>query len=519
MKLLMRAAVGALVIGAGFTTTPAFAQDAGVDVGADILQLLVDEGLVSREKAQVLLDKAQEAARRRQATVAAAAPAPNTVDVGYVPEIVKEQLRQEIRAEVVKQAKEERWMAPNSAPAWLDKITIDGDFRLRYQGEYFGDDNFPFFPDVQAINNAGGVSDAAGFPLLNSTVNRHRLRYQARLGVKAQITPKVKVGIRLASGNDSGAISTNETLGDYFDKDAIWIDRAFIQISPLPGLDLVGGRMENPFYSTDLVWDADINPEGVAAVGRHTFDVAWKPEIFATAGAFPLQERARDDDDRWLYAGQIGADFAPSEQTRFSLAVAYYDYTNVQSRKNPAGGSRIYDYTAPPVISNGNSVFNIRTDGTTTLAGLASDYDLLNVTGSLTLRQFDPVEVKITADYVRNLAFDKDEIYLLRGSSTGVAPGDTGWQLKVDVGAATVRKLNDWQISLAYKYLETDAVLDIFTDSDFGLGGTDNEGFVLKATYGIYDNTSVGLTWLSTRSIARPPFDVDVLQLNLNSRF
>jgi hypothetical protein len=497
---------------------PSAAAQTTEDVGVEILQLLVEEGVIPAEKANAILGRAREAAAmRKQAEAPAGA---GTVDVPYIPEVVRLQIRDEIKQEVMAEAKTQGWVAPNSLPGWVSRISLDGDFRLRYQGEYFDDGNFPLFPDVGAINRSGGVTTADGFPLLNTTENRHRLRYRARLGLKAKLTDQVLVGVRLASGNDAGAVSTNETMGDYFEKDAIWIDRAYVQVTPFEGVSLIGGRMPNPFFSTDLVWDTDVNPEGVAlSLGYDGFsEMPFAPRPFLVAGAFPLVERGIDDNDRWLYAGQVGLEAEPMDDLSVKVAATYYDFQNVQSRLNPPDGSRLNDFTAPPALSNGNSVFNIRTDGLTTLAGLASKYELLNLTGQLTYRGFDPIMVRLTGDYVKNLAFDKGEIDRLRGEA-GVPPGDTGWQARVTVGHEQVKQRNEWQVSAGFKRLETDAVMDIFTDSDFGLGGTDVEGYVLEAVYGVYDNTSISLNWFSTNSIDRPPLGVDVLQLNLNTQF
>lgn len=509
-------AAASLATGLVAAPAAAYAQSTD-DIGVEILQLLVDEGLLPREKAQELMARAKNAAELRRQREAPATP--GVIDVPYVPEVVRNQIRDEVRQEVVAQAKTEGWVAPNTIPAWLNQVTLSGDFRLRYQGEFFDDGNFPSFPDVNAINQAGGVTDASGFPLLNSTVNRHRVRYRARLGLDAKINSAVKVGLRLASGDDAGAISTNKTLGDYFNKDPIWIDRAYVEITPLEGLSFTGGRMPNPFWSTDMVWDPDINPEGAAISARHDFgEQVAGLKLFGVGGAFPLQERGKDHKDRWMYGAQVGFEIAPVEDLTVKGAVAYYAYDRVQSEKNAPDGSRLNDYTAPPSLSQGNSVFNIRTDGLTTLAGLASDFDLLNVTTSLTYNGFGANRIKLTADYVVNQSFDAPEIARLRGEE-GVAPGDSGWQLRLDAGRDSIKKRGDWQLVAAYKRIETDAVLDIFTDSDFGLGGTDVKGYALEGNLGIYDNTFVGVSWLSTNAISRPPFAVDVLQLNLNARF
>lgn len=490
------------------------AQTSAVTIA--LIQLMIKEGLISLDKAQALLDAAEREAAAARSRMQPAAPA--TVRVPYVPETVKAQMREELRKEITEQAKAERWVAPGSVPAWVDRVEWGGDFRLRYHADAFDEGNYPFLPDVQAINDAGGVTNASGFPLVNTTQDRQRLRYRGRLNLGAKVSEAVKVNFSLASGDDNGPVSTNKTFGDYLRKDAVWLDRAYIQARLYPGLELVGGRMPNPFYSTDLVWDADLNPEGLALKGSYSLGGQDSGNsLFATAGAFPLQEYARYS-DRWLYAGQLGGAFrlGPAN-TRIGLA--YYDFQNIQSEKNAPDGSRLKDYTRPSLMTQGNSVFNMRTDGLTTLAGLASEFRLVNLTAQVEFPIEGGKSVRVTGDYVKNIAFDQDEINRLRGEF-GTQGGDAGWQLKVSGGDARIARRYDWDLSLAFRRIESDAVLDAFNDSDFGVyGGTDLEGTVLEGSYGVSDNTWLSLKWLSADTIKRLPLSSDVLLFDLNARF
>ena len=64
---------------------------------------------------------------------------------------------------------------------------------------------------------------------------------------------------------------------------------------------------------------------------------------------------------------------------------------------------------------------------------------------------------------------------------------------------------------------------DIFTDSDFGAGGTDLEGYVLEGGFGVYRNTWLGARWLSADAIDRaalvPVYGADILMIDLNAAF
>ena len=76
-----------------------------------------------------------------------------------------------------------------------------------------------------------------------------------------------------------------------------------------------------------------------------------------------------------------------------------------------------------------------------------------------------------------------------------------------------------WRVSLGYRYLERDAVLDAFTDSDFRLGGTDVQGFIVGGEYALTPRVLLRARYLSRqrnrrpaarhrRVPARPQFDV-----------
>ena len=82
-----------------------------------------------------------------------------------------------------------------------------------------------------------------------------------------------------------------------------------------------------------------------------------------------------------------------------------------------------------------------------------------------------------------------------------------------------MRRMNDWSLYFAYRYLERDAVLDAFTDPDFHLGGTDAKGWVAGASIGVDRDTWFTAKYLSTQAIDGLPLSIDVLQADFNVRF
>jgi hypothetical protein len=87
------------------------------------------------------------------------------------------------------------------------------------------------------------------------------------------------------------------------------------------------------------------------------------------------------------------------------------------------------------------------------------------------------------------------------------------------VGMPGMLLRDDWQLSVAYRYLEADAVVDAYTDSDFHMGGTNNKGIILGAQYGLGRNTWLSARWLSSNEISGPPLSVNMVQVYLNAKF
>jgi hypothetical protein len=94
-----------------------------------------------------------------------------------------------------------------------------------------------------------------------------------------------------------------------------------------------------------------------------------------------------------------------------------------------------------------------------------------------------------------------------------------GYQFKLTLGYPRISLRHEWQAFVGYRYLEADAVLDAFTDSDFHLGGTNHKGFMIGGSYGLDKNTWLSARWMSSDEISGLPLSIDVLQLDLNAKF
>jgi hypothetical protein len=519
----------------------------------NLIEALVKEGILSRERAEQLIAEAEQSADqeiRQQEALEATTPA-DVVRVPYVPEFVREEIRDEVRAElkdevveeVMVQAREEEWGIPGALPDWVDRFRFSGDIRLRAESDMYSSNNVQnTFVDYNEVNENGGFSGS----FLNTTKDRDRYRLRMRLGVDAAVNDNLLAGIRISTGTPGNPVSTNETMDNYFGSTDVVLDRAYLKYSAVDDSDFQwltawGGRMPNPWFSTDLVWDHDLNFDGAAATYRYNLsgaeDSFWpdaeSAELFVTLGGFSLDEDEwTSSADKWLLAGQVGSEIPIGTDSRLKLGLAYYDYQNITGKRSPLSQPNKYDATAPEFVQKGNSMFVISNNPANPFEqfGLAPEYEIINLTAEYDINRFAPYVVTLTGDYAENIGYDAGDIrdrlagggFFVNSTPFTGDPDDeetTGYMAKVMFGWPDVLKRHRWQAYLTYKHLERDAVLDAFTDSDFHLGGTNAEGWIIGGSYGLAENTWLTLRYLTADEIVGPPLGIDVLQIDLNAKF
>ncbi|MEG2912831.1 MAG: putative porin [Pseudomonas sp.] len=530
----------------------------------NLIRLLVEQGILKQDKADALIAQAQnEAAQARQAaasTAVAAGPvaASGDVRVQYVPAAVRDQIRDQVKAEVMATAKQENWAAPNTFPEWASRISFDGDIRLRDESRYYSGNNSNEIVDFAKLNNNGPYdvnpnSSTSLPPLLNTREDReNQFRIRARLGMKAVISPEWTAGIRIGTGSDNNPVSTTQNLGGGFAKKDIWLDQGYLNWKPTEELTLTGGRFANPFMSTDMLYSNDLNFDGVAAIFDHKLNHDWG--VFGTVGAFPVDYTndtsssngfdKEESDNKWLYGAQLGAKWAINSNNRLKGALAYYRFDDIQGQRSspcePWAGAPGCDSdgSRAAFMQKGNSVFLLRditpdpANPTTTaqpqFVGLASEFNLLDL--NLVWDADLPADFKLRSqgNYIHNLSYDEGD---MRKRSAGqivnnldsngeIESGANAWMVQFTLGnELDLKKQGDWNLFAGYKYIQPDALPDGFNDSSFHLGGTNAKGYFLGGNYGLAKNVSATGRWMSTEAVYGAPFDIDVLQLEINTRF
>ena len=372
-------------------------------------------------------------------------------------------------------------------------------------------------------------------------------------------------GMRIATGENNSPVTTNQSFGaanqaqgGNFSKYAIWLDRAFLKYEvggqPNKNLAIHAGRFDSPFFSTEIIYDDDLGFDGGALVGR--YEVLKGVTPFVSGGAFPIfntdfnfssnQPAKFNSTDKWLYGAQGGFEWKLRKDLSMKVASAYYYFDGVDGKlsdpytplsSSDAGNT---DNRRPSFAQKGNTYMALRNIvpnatnnfGTTNqfqYFGLASKFRPLTFTGKIDYTGFEPVTISIWGEHIKNLGFDRGAIDRIAVNNRGAnsvtgtlgqyAGGDTAWIVGVKAGSAALQKRWDWQIGVNYRHVESDAVIDGFSDSDFGNGGTNFEGYSLFGTVALSSRFAIGVKWMSADQIAGPPLKNDVLQVDLSGKF
>ncbi|SQF99977.1 membrane protein [Paucimonas lemoignei] len=337
--------------------------------------------------------------------------------------------------------------------AWAAKTQFKGDVRVR-----------------QETINIDGQTNSQ---------DKDRQRIRARLGAYTEINPQVSTGIRIATGGSSDARSTNQDLDGYFVKKDLWLDLGYIDYAPtaVKNLHVIGGKMNQPWVSMgDVIWDGDINPEGLATT--YSIPLGGKSELFGSAGYYTLKDNIDGEGTQFRHdlsmtAGQLGAKFAPTDNLKLTVGGSVYAFDN--------------DKDSAALRVNGNTTNQFR---------LYEGFGQLDISGL-------GLPLALYGQYVVNNDSTDDQ--------------DTAWLAGV--------KTKVFGFGLDYNYRDTqrNAVVGAFTDSDFANGTTGSRGHKIKVGYEIDKNFSVGATYFLTKAdyavASQRDADANTLQLDVEAKF
>jgi hypothetical protein len=137
---------------------------------------------------------------------------------------------------------------------WVKELRLSGDLRIRNQW----DQRTPMI----LTNPKLGAQDP--------NIPRDRWRFRLRLNADFKLEGNFFGGVQLATSDNRASDTKNATYTGGYDNYNIYITRAFMGYNPVPGLTFIAGKQPNPFYTTDMVYDPEIDPTGL--VERIDFD-------------------------------------------------------------------------------------------------------------------------------------------------------------------------------------------------------------------------------------------------------
>ncbi len=427
--------------------------------------------------------------------------------------LINDQEAEEVRADLTREsATTSAGKIKLSTP--LTELELYGDARIRYEVRN-GETSSP-----DPINPPG------------DTYQRNRARYRLRIGLKGTLVDDWFFGIRLETSTNPR--STNVTFGDDTaagpgpfakNSDGIGVGQAYLGYKGIRDLTLIAGKMPNPFINSTMVWDSDINPEGLAEQFSHTFSfalggggsssaavesyskdgkavatsaVSAEPpkkvsvDLYANFGQFVYDDKNPENpigpqpsntsrSDAFMLGWQVGAKVTLPNKMYFQISPTLYNYTGTGDTFN--------------AHFVGDPTFQV-VDPVTGAVTLVSP----NQTGINNLFVFDvPMEIgwnlgelpiKVFGEYARNLSGDD------RAEAAG-HPDKTdsvnAYQIGAGIGKAKGK--GSWELRSFWQHTEQFALDPNLVDSDLFDSRVNLEGVFVQLSYAVTDAVTTNLTY------------------------
>jgi len=398
----------------------------------------------------------------------------------------------------------------------IGPISFSGDVRLRAE---------PIF---------GGPVD--------ESLDRMRSRIRVRFNALADLGSQFRAGITLASGDVNDPTSTNQTLTGFYARKAIALDQAFVEFTPnqFKNLTLTGGKFRYPWYNTELTWDKDLNPEGVAQTLAFRLNSPVLKRIAFIGFELPFAEVAgltannKRIAQNVTYGGQIQTAWQLGPKVALSAYSGFYDYRGADSialalakasSKNPqtpftgllplGTGNPVqdstYTTTATTIVTINGTTYPT---GVTAITGaqFASKFALFDNIARIDIDTGHPkVPISFIGDYVQNTEACANVPNII------AAPTNTATQtFKQTLNApcnshqrrgywaegrfGRLQKRGDLQIGYTHIYIEREAVLGNFNYSDIRQG-TNVTQHRIDSFYQLDKSVQLGFTALVGRPL------------------
>ena len=333
------------------------------------------------------------------------------------------------------------------------------------------------------------------------------------------------------SGNQTfGAKDASGIGGGGFDKYGIFISKAYLGWNATDWATIVAGKQANPFYTTDLVWDPDICPDGLVEqinfskmyfggteagyskdgktvfssgvheerpwelmlnMGQFIFSDNIENGLVITEPGFSSPSAVHHDqsNDAFLFEFQLQGSykFANNVKVTFAPAFMFYNSARVTGANNETPFTDIGPVTN---LNNETQFFG----ETRNLRILTAPGDVSFKIGSL------PVKLFWDAAYNTQGKQRDENTYGMfyfnsanKVTSYHTTQDDVAWLAGVQVGEN--KKAGDWSIMANYRQTGMTAVDPNINDSDFAFGKLNTQGVKVGAVYNFTDYATGALTY------------------------
>ena len=310
--------------------------------------------------------------------------------------------------------------------------------------------------------------------------DRNRNRVRARAALIADITPTMEVGLGLASGGDD-PVSSNQTLGGGGSTKDLRMDLAYFDWSGLTNTRILGGKFSNYVHRSGknaLLWDGDWRPEGTG--------INWDNDMFFVNALGTWIESDSNKDQSFAYLTQAGFRLPIGDRLKFTAGIGYHVFDTQGSGSFFGDDNDFFGNSFDPVTNT-----------------YLYDYEEFELFADITFDLFG-LPAQVFGNYAQNQAVDEF---------------DTAYAFGMKFGNAVNK--GQWEFGYVYQELEADSVLGLLTDSDFGGGGTDSRGHILKGGYAFEKNFKANFTYFINEAGLKSgdPIDFKRLQLDLNFKY
>lgn len=462
------------------------------------------------------------------ATQARAQESGALLDLLVKKKVISAQEAEEVRADLVQEYSRTPAGKINFG-GWIEEVKIGGDLRLRYQY-----DKRDFQVDPPGV---GADDDEDRSP---SGAQRSRVRFRLRLRGDFKLANNWFGGVELQTS--AAADSGNQTFENGFGKYGLFISKAYLGWNVTDWLTVVGGKQANPFYTTDLVWDPDVNPDGfsqsvrfhkmyfgdigeaetglskdgktLVATSTVREDRPW--ELTLNMGQFIFDDNVENgnvggtaepgiedndvSDDAWMFVAQMVGSykFDHGVKATFAPGVMFF---NAARLSFPAGtNENQFSDTAPDVLPG----------GTLSYRGETRHEVILLAPGDVSFK-LGTLPTKFYWDFAYNTQGEDraDEIYRVvnvipppPGAPAGTpatveslhdTQDDFAWLVGIQFGEN--KKRGDWSFNANYRHVGLTSVEPNINDSDFALGELNTRGFKVGMFHNLTDFATFGATY------------------------